>query len=68
MGIATVNQGEKNKDQTMLLHDHKKLDDHFRRRPNHDLSLPPLLSIVHALKSIVQYANSHHPYKIKKLQ
>lgn len=55
-------------EQTMLLHDDKKLDDHFRGWPNHDLSLSPLLSIVHALESIIQYTNSHHPLKFKLLK
>jgi hypothetical protein len=40
--------------QTMLLHDQKKLDDHFGGRPDLDLSLPPLLGIVHALESIIK--------------
>ena len=56
------------KKQTMFLHDHKKLDDNFRRRPNHDLSLASLLGIVHALKSIVQNTDPHHPQKFKMLQ
>jgi hypothetical protein len=55
-------------EQTMLLHDQKKLDDHFGGRPDHDLSLPPLLGIVHALESIIQHTDSHHPHKFKLLK
>lgn len=44
----------------MLLHDDKELDDDLRGRPDHDLSLSPLLGVVHALQSIVQNADSHH--------
>lgn len=51
--------------QTVLLHNQKKLDDHFGGRPDHDLSFAPLLCIVHALKSIVQDTNSDHPYKLR---
>lgn len=45
---------------TVLLHNKKKLYDHFWWRPNHDLSLSPLLSIVHALQGIIQNTDSHH--------
>jgi hypothetical protein len=46
----------------MLLHDDKELDDDLRRRPDHDLPLATLLGIVHRLESIIQHADSHHPY------
>ena len=51
---------------TMLLHDKEELDYHFRGWPNHDLSLPTLLSIVHALESIIQNTDSHHLYQACK--
>jgi len=44
----------------VLLHDQKKFDNDFGGWPNHDLALPPFLSIVHALESIVQHTNPHH--------
>jgi len=44
----------------VLLHHQKKFDNDFGRWPNHDLALPPFLSIVHALESIVQHTNPHH--------
>ena len=47
---------------TVLLHDDKELDNDLGRRPDHDLPLPTLLSVVHALESIVQHTDSHHPY------
>ena len=53
---------------TMFLHDHKELNDHFWGRPDHHLPLARLLSIVHALKSVIQNADSHHPHKINMLQ
>ena len=47
---------------TVLLHDDKELDDDLGRRPDHDLPLPTLLSVVHALESVIQHADSHHTY------
>jgi len=44
----------------VLLHHQKKFDNDFGGWPNHDLALPPFLSIVHALESIVQHTNPHH--------
>ena len=55
-------------EQTMLLHNQKKLDDHFRRWPDHDLSLSPLLGIVHALEGIIQHTDSHHSPESKLLK
>lgn len=54
---TAFNQG---KERTVLLHNQKKLDNHFRRRPDHDLPFPPLLSIIHALQGIIQHTDSHH--------
>lgn len=45
---------------TMLLHNQEKLYYHFWWWPYHDLPLPSLFSIVHALKSIIQDTDSHH--------
>jgi hypothetical protein len=47
---------------TVLLHDDKELDDDLGRRPDHHLPLPTLLSVVHALESVIQHTDSHHPY------
>jgi hypothetical protein len=46
---------------TVALHDDKELDDHFGRGPDHNLSLPTLLCIVHALQCIIKDADPHHP-------
>ena len=59
---ATTKQNMQVVELTVLLHDDKELDNDLGRRPDHDLPLPTLLSVVHALESIVQDANPHHPY------
>jgi len=49
----------------VLLHHKKKFDNDFGGWPNHDLALPPFLSIVHALESIIQHTNPHHSRSLK---
>ena len=44
----------------MLLHDLEELDDDFGGRPNHDLALAGLLSVVDVLESIVEDGGSDH--------
>lgn len=45
---------------TVLLHDSQELDDDLGDGTDEDLTLSTLLSIVDALKSIVQHANTDH--------
>lgn len=44
----------------MTLHDRQELDDNLGGRPDHDLPLPPLLSIVHGLECIIEHTDPHH--------
>lgn len=44
----------------MLLHDLEELDDNLGDGADQDLTLTTLLSIIDALESIVQHADTHH--------
>ena len=50
---------------TMLLHDSQELDDDLGDGANENLTLAALLSIINALKSIVQHAYKDHLRMIK---
>jgi hypothetical protein len=39
---------------TMLLHDAQELDDHFRARSDHHLTLPSFLSVVDAFQRVIE--------------
>lgn len=49
---------------TVLLHDSQELDDDLGNGTDENLTLSTLLSIVNALKSIVQHADTDHLRKI----
>jgi hypothetical protein len=44
----------------MLHHDSQELDDDFRARPDHNLSLASLLGIVDGLQGVTQNVHAHH--------
>lgn len=59
--------GGKECQRTMLLHDTQELDDHFRARSDHRLTLPSFLGVVDAFQRVIEDGGFDHVCGVEQL-